>query len=253
MKNTIPDLFAEKDPGNEKMDTKFLTGIRFALIGDFTAKKSELTKKLVKYGGDKKTTISKESNVVVMGTHPKEKDIEKLDILKHDGFDIPRITEKDLIDILEKRNISFSFPKVTKKVIIDYDFIFDPKYRCLKKISKDGITHCLGNREIFVYRNDAKIHFLWQIIGNLAGSARPTFDPYDTDYIMLDKLTIEQLRNGVKDDLILLIEDTYNKSKSEKFNYKFIREAEFMDFAKDRSERVHDNITLDLINKYESN
>lgn len=245
------DLFENSDKTSG--EDKFLSDIRFALIGSFSLSKKELAERIVRAGGSDKITLSKNTRVVVKGEKPSENDLYKLKMLRHDGFHIPVITEREFMDILERRNISFHFPKVRKRLDIDYDFIVNPEYRCLVPVSYDGITHCLGCREIFInHIYDPKIHLYWQIIGNLAGVGVNVFDPYETNYIMLGRSTLESLLKGEKDDLILLIEKTYNSSKSEKFNYKFILEDEFWEFVRKRSEKVGDHITLDLIEKYES-
>ena len=241
----MPDLFSEV-PENKA----FLKDVRFALIGKFSQAKSVLSKQIEKMGGDKKITLAKESCVVVIGANPTKADWDKLDTLKHDGFHIPQITELEFMDILEGRNKSFHFPKVIKNVNIDYDFIVNPKYKCLVPISKDGITHRIGGREIFVFSDACNIQLLWQTIGNLAGEARNVFSPYETDYILLWESTLNHLKDGNKDELIRIIEKGYNESKAEKFNYKFILAKDFIDFAKERSIKVDDKITLDLISRY---
>ena len=90
-----------------------------------------------------------------------------------------------------------------------------------------------------------------QIIGNLAGETRNAFYPYETDYILLWDSSLKLLKEGKKDNLIKIIENGYNNSKAEKFNYKFILARDLMSFAKNRSIKIKDDITLELIEKYE--
>lgn len=246
----MPDLFGTETPEGDK--NLPLKGVRIALVGDFAKSKSNLTEEIVKRGGDKNVSLSKKSYVVAMGENPSDKDLEKLDMLRHDGFHIPEISEEKLMDILQGRDTTIKFHKIKKEVDIDYDFIVNPKYRCLVPVSKDGITHCLGCREIFVHKDGANIELFWQVIGNLGGAASPAFDPTTTDFIMLSPSTMEKLKNGMKGDTIALVESTYNSSKNEKFTYRFILEDDFMSFAWKRSKAVKDEITLDLLNKYES-
>lgn len=242
----MPDLFFDTFSSEQN-----LKGIRFALIGKLLQSKDKYSKLIEQKGGDRNTSLSKDSCVVVIGSNPTPKDINKLNILKHDGFNIPQIAEAEFIDILEGRNKTFNYPKVIKQVNIDYDFIFNPQYKCLVSISKDGITHCIGSREIFVYNDTPNIHLLHQIIGNLAGETRNAFYPYETDYILLWDSSLKLLKEGKKDNLIKIIENGYNNSKAEKFNYKFILARDLMSFAKNRSIKIKDDITLELIEKYE--
>lgn len=249
------DIEDEESEGedNEVFDpNSALKGLRFALIGRFTKRKSELKKQIIQAGGNKRIGLSKNVRAIVYGKNPSKKDLAKIEMLNHDGYYFPSLSEQELMDILSGVNKDLSYPEVAKNVNITYDFIFNPKFKSLVTISRDGITHRLGGREIFTHKIPGNKYLFWQIIGDLAGSASETFDPSTADYIMLPKSTIESLKNGVKDELILLVSKVYNESKAKKFTYKFVLEDDLIPFAKSRSMKINDTITLNLIEKYES-
>ena len=91
----------------------------------------------------------------------------------------------------------------------------------------------------------------YQMIGNLGGYAnREYFD--DTNMIMLSDATLHNLEQGLKDEIILDIENRYNKSNTKIFNIQFTSESDFINWVKRRLEICPDKSTMSLLNTYES-
>ena len=91
----------------------------------------------------------------------------------------------------------------------------------------------------------------FQIIGNLGGYAnKEYFD--DTNMILLSDETLRKLEQGIKDNVILEIEDRYNKSNTKIFNIQFTSESDFIGWVKRRMELYPDDCTISLLHKYES-
>lgn len=248
------ECLKDEEKGEKELDIatnsgSLLGGIRIYLMGNFP-NKALFKSRISKAGGITNKGLSKSTRVIVEGTNPNKNDLLKIETLNHDGFKIPIIQELDINDILLGINKNFHFPEVTKNVNITYDFIFNPIHPKIISISKDGITHRLGNKEIFVYKCDAKFLILGQLIGNIGGSVTNVFDPNNTNFIMINDLTLEKLKLGEKDEEIILIASIYNTSKSDKFTYKFIIENEFLNFIEVRSQKVNDDNTLRLLEKY---
>ena len=121
----------------------------------------------------------------------------------------------------------------------------------LKKVSNDGLTHIIGNRELFIYQPKGNKYLLWQMIGNMAGVGTDVFDVNSTDFIVLKDSTVEKLKDGIKDESIIIVENKYNESKSDVFSFNFILENDLMDYIKSSSIKSNDEVTLDILSKYE--
>ena len=48
---------------------------------------------------------------------------------------------------------------------------------------------------------------------------------------MLSDSTLEKLKNGEKDESIMMIQNYYNKNKGDKFDFKFMSEDDILNFA----------------------
>ena len=92
---------------------------------------------------------------------------------------------------------------------------------------------------------------LYQLIGFL-GASHNTEIESSVDLILIPDESITNLKAGKEDVTIKQIEQTYNTSKSTVFNFKFITEAEFMNYYKLRVENMFhkDAAILSMYNKY---
>jgi predicted secreted protein len=86
------------------------------------------------------------------------------------------------------------------------------------KYDKEGKDNPISQKEIFVPNITGKdMGAFFQIIGNLGGYAnKEYFD--DTNMILLSNETLRKLEQGIKDNVILDIEERYNKSNTKIFN-----------------------------------
>ena len=91
----------------------------------------------------------------------------------------------------------------------------------------------------------------FQIIGNLGGYANKEYYD-DTNMILLSDETLRKLEQGIKDDVIIDIENRYNKSNTKIFNVQFTSESDFIGWVKRRMEIYPDDSTITLLQKYES-
>lgn len=109
-----------------------------------------------------------------------------------------------------------------------------------KRIDTTKLTHPLGERVIYMCDSDIN----YQDLGNLGAIPSDKFELYETYYICVTEHAYDELLLGIKNKYLLDIENEYNKSKREKFTYKFILESDlkaFIEFRKEEERKVFDD------------
>lgn len=243
MKTIEPTLFDNVESYNP------FNGIRIFLSGTFSRSNQEIDFKLTNAGAITKMGLSKATCVIIAGKNQSEKDLIKIDTLKHDGFFIPTISESEM-DLILCRKMYREFKEPIKNVDITYDFIFNSLVPKIQHFNFYEYTHPLGQKELFIYAVTGSKGLLLQSLGNIGAYSSNEFDPKSIDYCWLKKETIDNLKVGIKDEFINIITNTYNNSDSDKFTYKFIIEAEAIHWMEYRATSIGDEISLDLISKY---
>ena len=230
-------------------------GARVYLSGTFSVPKNVIGDKLESVGAILRSEsgndwgLSKFTRVIIAGDKQPEADIRKADILAHDGFHIPVISEHDIDLILEGKKDA-KFPQVIKNVDITYDFIFNPKFQQIKHFNFYENTHPLSQKELFLYDIKGDKNLLYQSLGNIGAFSNTDFDPLSIDYCWLKKGTIDKLKKGEKDEFIQIITNKYNSSPNNKFTYKFIIEFEAIYWMLYRAKSIGDKLSLDYITRY---
>ena len=256
-----------------------LKGKRICLTGDFRMPQKELYAKLKSVGVEKidrvsDTRIYKEGEPIppikesthffVVGSNPNEDSLKRFALNEHDGYHAKMITEEKLYEflsghfteadmvpeIVEKRlqiDISYynwSAPTINSKTFVS-------RVSSPLGFDEEGKVNPISEMEIFVPDIPlVDMYAFRQMIGNLGGYAnREYFD--DTDLIMLSDETLHKLEKGIKDDVILDIENRYNKSNTKIFNIQFTSETDFVNWVKRRLEIHPDKSTMNLLCIYE--
>ena len=67
---------------------------------------------------------------------------------------------------------------------------------------------------------------------------------------VLSDSTLEKLKNGEKDESIMMIQNYYNKNKGDKFDFKFMSENDILSFAQLWSEVHNDEVMRALYERY---
>ena len=67
---------------------------------------------------------------------------------------------------------------------------------------------------------------------------------------VLSNSTIEKLKQGIKDENILMIQNYYNRNKADKFDFSFITEDDIINFAKLWIETYDDQVLNSLLQRY---
>ena len=226
------------DPSNPFYDRKIV------VTGLFSIERLKLGKLLKSMGADINTTISKNTDYVLIGDAPGYKKIEKIKELKHNGFAIKEIYQSDLDNILSGKYEEYYVDKGANK---DLDFTYS---HYLKNKTEFNDHNIVASKELFYGKGFCgNFDIFNQITGNLGAFGDNTLYN-DTNICVLSDSTIEQLKNGIKDETIIYIENFYNLNKSIKFNFLFLSENDILEFCKKRNDKFKDEITTDLYNKY---
>jgi len=260
--------------------TNPLKGKRICLTGEFRMPQKELNAKLKAVGvdtidrvsdtrvykeGDAIPPVKETTNYFVVGTNPNEDSMKRYALNEHDGYHAKmitedklydflcgRFTEEDLVpDIVEKRlhidigYYNWSVPTINGKTFVS-------RVSSPLKYDKEGKDNPISQKEIFVTNITGKdMGAFFQIIGNLGGYANKEYYD-DTNMILLSDETLRKLEQGIKDDVIIDIENRYNKSNTKIFNVQFTSESDFIGWVKRRMEIYPDDSTITLLQKYES-
>lgn len=114
-----------------------------------------------------------------------------------------------------------------------------------------GAYNPIYEKEVFVSETEGKnMGVFYQIVGNMGGYANKEFLD-DTDIILLPDDSLRKLEQGVKDDVILHIENLYSKKPLKFQKLRFTCESDFLGWVKRRMETSPDEGTIRLLQIYE--
>lgn len=255
------DLFGDSAINQENP----LTNRRVGFIGKFK-NRAALVKKVKEFGASDKSKdgLTRDTQILVMGSEVKQEDFNRLLCYEHDGWKPLKITEVDLQEIfnghysgyetepvaVKQVNIDMSYYNWTPPVLSSEEGEEDSGVRCSSPLVYGGDNPIYG-MEIFVpNRPNTDMGVIRQLIGNFGGYANPEYYD-DTNVIMLGEDTMRKLEQGIKDDIIVQIENQYNSSSAKMFNIQFTSESDFIGWVRKRMEKYPDESTIALLEKYE--
>ena len=250
------DLFGD----NATIQQNPLTDRRVGFIGKFK-NRAALVKKVKEFGASEKSKdgLTRDTQILVMGAEIKQEDLNRLLCYEHDGWKPLKISEAELQEIFKGHYAGYGTdPEPVKRVSIDmsyYNWIppvvsdeegDDTGVRCSSPLVYDEDNPIYG-MEIFVpNRPNTDMSIIRQLIGNLGGYANAEYFD-DTNVVMLGDSTLQKLEQGIKDEVILDIENRYNKSNTKMFNIQFTSERDFINWVKARMEKYPDESTMALL------
>lgn len=274
MKTQELDLFGQLKLSNP------LKGKRICLTGEFRMPQKELSAKLKAVGVDtidrvSDTRVYKEGDTIppvkestsyfIIGTNPNEDSIKRYELNEHDGYHAKKITEDKLYDylngyftqedivpdVIEKHlQIDISYYNWSAPIINGKTFV--SRVSSPLQYDIEGRQNPISQKEIYVPEiTGINMGVFFQIIGNLGGYANKEYID-DTSMILLSNETLRKLEQGIKDDIILGIENHYNQSNTKIFNIQFTSEFDFIRWVKQRMKLYPDESTIALLEKYES-
>ena len=269
------DMFAQSGSTNP------LKGKRICLSGEFRMPQKVLNAKLKSVGVEtfdrvSSTRIFKENDAIppvkestnffIVGSNPNEDSLKRFALNEHDGYHAKMITEEKLYDFLSGHYTKEDMvPDVVEKCLqIDISYYnwsaptingktFVSRVSSPLQYDIYGSSNPISQKEIYVpIIQGIDMGVFYQIIGNLGGYANKEYYD-DTNLIMLSDETLFKLEKGIKDEVILDIENRYNNSNAKIFNVQFTSESDFIKWVKRRLELSPDKSTMDLLKKYELN
>lgn len=267
------DLFGQIELPNP------LKGKRICLTGEFRMPQKELNARLKAVGvetidrvsetrvykeGDAIPPVKESTSFFVVGNNPNEDSMKRFALNEHDGFHAKMITEDQLYDYLNGRfTEADEVPAVVEKRLhLDISYYnwsaptingktFVSRVSSPLKYDETGKDNPIYLKEIFVPALPGKDRNNFsQIIGNLGGYANKDYYD-DTNMVLLSDETLRKLAEGIKDEVILDLENRYNKSNAKIFNVQFTSESDFISWVKRRMELYPDESTLALLKNYE--
>lgn len=268
MNNRQLDLFGQAEHDNP------LKGRHVCLTGKFRMPMKELKAKLMNAGakgirqqdekeGDEKYRFSptKYIHFLVVGSEPNEESLKRFALNEHDGFKAKMITEDKLYEFLAGQySDDDMMPEEIKKCLqldmgyyrweapVINDVTFTSRLSSPLQYPDDGRDNPISQKEIYVPASEG-IEIIRQLIGNFGGYANADYYD-DTNIVMLSNSTLEKLKQGIKDEVIIDIENKYNKSNSKIFNVQFTSEADFIKWAKTRLGNFPDKSSIALLDRY---
>ncbi len=234
----VKDL-SKANPKNPFYDRKVV------ITGEFMIPRRTLAEKLKLMGADIDTSISKKTNFVIVGSDPGPAKMEKIDKLRHDGFNIRLLSEDDINSIFDGNWEPFLIDKeVMKDLSLTYEH-YVQHHLCF-----ENGRNIIASKELFygkAFRGNFDLFN--QITGNLGAFGDLAIYP-ETNICVLSDSTVYDLQHGRKDDTIKYIEDYYNKNKTIVFDFDFLSESDILQFCKERCESCGDELTMGLYRKY---
>ena len=207
--------------------------------------RKEIAKHLKSMGADIDSSITKRTNYVLIGADPGPAKIEKLDSLIHNGFNIRKIYEDDLMAILSG---DWEDYHSNKEVLKDLDFTYE--HYSQHHLTFDGLKNIIASKELFFGKAlHGTPELFYQMTGNLGAFGNWTLDR-NVNICILSDSTLEKLKQGVKDETIEYIQDFYNKNKSIVFGYEFMSESDILEYVRKRCDAYDDDVTRNLYNTY---
>ena len=227
--------------------------------------RAALVKKVKEFGASEKSKdgLTRDTQILVMGTDIKQDDLNRLICYEHDGWKPLKITESELQEIFKGHFVGYeTMPAPVKRVSIDMSYynwnppvvsdedVEDTGVRCSSPLVY-GEDNPIYGMEIYVpNRPNTDMGVIRQIIGNFGGYANVEYFD-DINVIMLGEDTLDKLKQGIKDDVITKIETQYNNSSTKMFNIQFTSEPDFISWVKKRLEKYPDESTKTLVDRYE--
>ena len=268
------DMFIQTESSNP------LKGKRICLTGDYRMPQKELYAKLKSVGvetidrvsesrsykeGDAIPPVKESTNFFVVGSNPNEDSLKRFALNEHDGYHAKMINEDKLYALLSGNYTDEDFvpDTVEKCLLLDISYYnwtapvingktFVSRASSPLQYDTEGKLNPISQKEIYVPTvSGIDMGVLYQIIGNLGGYANKEYYD-DTNLIMLSDETLHKLEQGIKDEVIIGIENRYNKSNTKIFNVQFTSESDFIKWVKQRMKIFPDESTLRLLKEYDT-
>lgn len=250
--------YSDTEDGKDDVDYKRLNtsesnplyGCSVVMTVFFHISRSQLRKALDAMGVKRSNTITKNTQVVLIGERnvgPKK--LSDLNTLIHNGYNIARITGDEQLDrILYDTTVTaqeFSIPEPAKK---ELNFTLS-HFRKHKHILTFPINSIAGAELYFPSHFAGDARLFYQICGNLGAFGNWELNAQVT-HIVLPLSTVASLQQNQKDEVIREYEEWYNKSRAVTFSALFVTEHDILKFVRERIVQHGDEVTALLYKAY---
>lgn len=218
----------------------------FVIVGKFGYDRADIRKALLTMGGEEKNQVSKYCHFVLLGTEAPEDQLANLKKLRKNGF-LLRIVQGDeeLEGLLYEGGRKFMVSKEIKK---ELDFTWQHYIEHAMDLS--GHQNAIASKELYFGTGLAgRPDYFYQMCGNLGAFGNWDLNPA-VQICVLSDATLEQLKQGRKDETIRAIETYYNSTPAITFEYRFISEATILDFCRRRASEYADELMGRLLEAY---
>lgn len=250
---------------------------KVVITGLFSVNRTELARILrEELGADIDSSISKRTHFVFIGTDPGPAKLDKVNKLIHDGFNIQKLYEEDVVAIINGdwakygvNELEYTGAKALNLTTAHYErkhlCIFDDcswavidkdAEELAKKQNKPYRQIVITKSNPMAMKNfcicpgmNGDILYFMQMIGNFSGSCDKGIYP-DTHFVVLPTGTLDCLNKGEKNEAIRYIEEYYNKQKSRTFDMFFVNEEDLLRYIKWSCIKNDNEPTLELYDKY---
>ena len=160
---------------------------------------------------------------------------------------IRRLSQEDLDCIFRGEN--WEEYAISNEVVKELDFTMD-HFNQHHYMFDEGVRNKIAGKELYFCEGFRKDKYaISQIAGNLAAWCNHMLSS-QIQIFVLSNSTIEKLQRGEKDENILMIQNYYNRNKSEKFDFSFMTEDDILYFAQLWIKTHNDKVLLSLYERY---
>ncbi len=214
-------------PDMEAYETQPLKGRIVCILGSFVQPAKELTKRLTQMGAECKmgTKVSRNVHYVLVGNDAPADQLEYLHTLAFHGYH-PRVLDQQGVDRLMEGHIASLM--VDTEIRKDLHLTWEHYMQCCMKL--EAGRNNLYTKELFVAADVMeRTPGLSIALGN-RGIYANTYIDDSTDVLVMGNDTLQKLKEGISDDTLHAIEQTYNQSHAQSFRYVLLAEAELKEW-----------------------
>jgi len=217
------DLFSDE---SFTIDTPFTQRV-VCLLGTFSMPQKQLLQRLRDMGADSRPGIKVSRNVhyVLVGRGAPQDQLDYLQTLAFNGY-VPRVLhQQELDDILQGHYAPYRVSKdIQKNLRLTYQHYL--QFRLELKPQQNS----LYTKELFVAPDTrTPSETLYQLLGDRGIYANPYIDD-TTDVLVISDASLNRLKEGGTDDVIRLIEQNYNASRSQYYRYTILPESQLLEW-----------------------
>ncbi len=193
-----------------------LEGKSVCIMGTFCMGAKALQKRLRDLGADYKPglRVSRNTHYIILGENVSAEQMDVLQNLAFNGYHPRVLREHDLEAMSAGHYAEYRVNDTIRK-----DLHLTLQHYTQFRLDLNTEQNPLYTKELFVAPDiSTPQEELYRKLGERGVYANPYIDD-STDVFLLSENTISNLRNGQTDDVIRLIENTYNTSRSQTFHY----------------------------------